>query len=219
MSNEEERLRELAIQIQANSDPQNLKTRILLVNKLLTNLSSSRRWQQKIADLTAKWSGVPDIRSIVAEAANNRLLDIATNINRYDCQYSFLTWACRFLEERLLDLLKRYGRHHDTIPIDDPNANIEGALVDAKSPDELESEVMKLREFVEADPDEYFVNAWIKNHPQANLRSILLLRLDGLGWQEIATKFEINSLSTVSSFFYRKMQNLESYIRISLCEQ
>ncbi len=218
MSNEEERLRELAIQIQANSDPQHLKTRILLVNKLLTNLSSSRRWQQKIADLTAKWSGVPDIISIVAEAANNRLLDIATNIHRYDCQYSFLTWACRFLEERLLDLLKRYRRHHDTLPIDDPNANIEGALVDAKSPDELESEVTKLRELVEADPDGHFVNAWIKNHPQANLRSILLLRLDGLGWQEIATKFEINSLTTVSSFFYRKMQNLESYIRKSLCE-
>ena len=88
MNAEDERLKELAIEIQASTDRRNPKTRIQ-IDRLLSGLANSGQFKGKIADLNAKWSGIKDIRSIVAEAANNRLLEIATNIDKYDPAYSF----------------------------------------------------------------------------------------------------------------------------------
>ena len=73
--------------------------------------------------------------------------------------------------------------------------------------------------FRSEDPERHFLNTCMTRCPAVNLRSVLLLRLDGISWQEIANMFGISTHSTVASFHDRELRNLVDYFRNNLCDE
>jgi DNA-directed RNA polymerase specialized sigma24 family protein len=127
-----------------------------------------------------------------------------------------MQWICGDLKNRTIDLLRQYQRRQHLVPFDMEDTQIQAKM--AGIPEDKDADrTTSLRKFIEEDPEGLLTDKHIRNYPAANLRVILLLRLEGYQWQEIADKFEITSHSTVSTFSDRQTQKLLDYFRKHLC--
>ncbi|WP_236145152.1 sigma factor-like helix-turn-helix DNA-binding protein [Nostoc sp. CMAA1605] len=77
---------------------------------------------------------------------------------------------------------------------------------------EIYSEQQQLREIIENDSENILKNDYIQGYPQANLKAILLLVLEGKRWQEISEELGV-SISTASSFYQRRMRKIITYLK------
>lgn len=59
-----------------------------------------------------------------------------------------------------------------------------------------------LKSFIQEDPKGVFQSTYVEKHPEANFQWIVLRRLDGYTWHELAEETGI-SISTLSSFYQR----------------
>jgi RNA polymerase sigma factor (sigma-70 family) len=207
-------LRQLAIAIQASSSRKDRVVR-KQIDRLLaliqTRLESSKR------ALINKWSGIVDIEEIVNEAINNTLMEASKNIDRYDPQYSVMQWINGILKYRLTDLLRKHRERYESISFDNPDAMVENEIARISEP-ESDLRSSELYQFIKEDPDGHLAQARINKRPDATLQIILIMRLDGLKWQEIAARLNISSHSTVNTFFDRQLHKLNNYFRKYLCE-
>jgi DNA-directed RNA polymerase specialized sigma24 family protein len=214
MDNRDEELQQLALAIQASPNRQDRVIR-KQINQLITTISTrlqgSKRW------FTNRWSGIVDIEVIFGEAVTNTLLEVAKNIDSYDPEYSVIQWATGILHFRFLDVLRKYRARYESISFDNTDAMAEAKIAEMSEP---ESDLMtsELYQFIKADPDGHFLATHIRNHPDATLQRILLMRLDGFKWKEIADRLNISSLSTINNFSDRQLRNLNNYFRKYLRE-
>jgi DNA-directed RNA polymerase specialized sigma24 family protein len=228
-ADEDSFLQNLVLEIKASPDLLNLKDPLAQevlqslakhqkqkVRLLLRSIYGSSRFNKYLASLKAKFQGVANIEDICAEAVNQTLLNVAKNIKKYDPRHTVMQWICGDLKNRTIDLLRQYQRRQHLVPFDMEDTQIQAKM--AGIPEDKDADrTTSLRKFIEEDPEGLLTDKHIRNYPAANLRVILLLRLEGYQWQEIADKFEITSHSTVSTFSDRQTQKLLDYFRKHLC--
>jgi DNA-directed RNA polymerase specialized sigma24 family protein len=128
-----------------------------------------------------------------------------------------MQWVNGILQYRFKDLLRKYRDRYESISFDNPDAMVEAKIAQISEPtsDLLDCE---LSQFIKADPEGHLAQTHIRNHPDATLQNILLMRLDGLKWQEIAIRLNINSHSTINTFFDRQLHKFNNYFRKYLCQ-
>ncbi len=208
-------LEDLVLKIQASPNRRDPSTRDD-INDLLKRINDSSWFNKYLGSLKAKYRGVANFEDICAEAVNRTLLNVANHIDRYNPRYTVMQWVCGDLTNRTIDLLRQYQRRQHLISFDMEDAQIQAKI--AGIPEDSEADrAASLRKFIEEDPERFLTDKHIRNHPEANLRAILQLRLDGWEWREIASKFNITSHSTVSTFSDRQVQKLQDYFRKYLC--
>jgi DNA-directed RNA polymerase specialized sigma24 family protein len=214
-TDEDSYLKNLVLDIQASPNRRDRLTR-KKIDFLLRSITGSSFFNRYLASLKTKWSGVANFEDICAETVNRTLLNVANNIDRYNPRYTITQWVCGDLHNRMIDLLRQYQRRQHLVSFDMEDAQIQ-AKITGISEDSEADRVSSLRDFIDQDPDGLLTDKHIRNRPEANLRAILLLRLEGQQWQEIAQIFQITSHSTVSTFSDRQVQNLQDYFRKYLC--
>lgn len=139
---------------------------------------------------------------IYDEATQNLLLYVCENIERYNPERApFMNWIRMLL---YTDFFKKAFSEFTDKPviqlakIYDYNNLVENIYLPEQPP--LLSE--KLRECIEADPDNLFKAAYIKPHTEANFQNLLKRRLSGESWEIISFDLRIK-VSTLSSFYQR----------------
>jgi DNA-directed RNA polymerase specialized sigma24 family protein len=207
-------LQQLVMEIQASTDR---KTPIVRkqIDRLLRGISS--RLEVAKRALVVKWSSIVDIECLVAEAVNNTLMEALKNIDRYNPAHRVMPWIQGILNFRFKDVLKKYRIPYESTSFDNPNALVEAqvAQMSAMQPEHTEN---NLRNFIEEDREGHFAGTCIKGHPHATFQRILLMQLDGLKWREIASKLNIDSISTVNSFYSKQFDKFNAYFREHLSE-
>lgn len=207
-------LKQLVLAIQASTAR---KTPIVrkLIDRLLRGISS--RLEVFKRALVAKWSSIADIQCLVAEAVNNTLMEALKNIDQYDPAYRVMPWIRGILNFRFQDVLRKYRIPYESTSFDNPNTMVE-AQVDQMSAMQPEPTESNLRNFIEEDREGHFAGTCIKGYPHATFQKILLMRLDGLKWREIASKLNISSISTVNNFHDKQLNKFNAYFRKHLSE-
>jgi len=145
-------------------------------------------------------------------------MEAVKNLDRYDPEKaSVMTWINGILNYRFQDALRMYRERHESISIDNPGEMASAAIAEISKP---ESETMggKLRSFIETDPDGHLAVTHLRNNPSASLQKILLMRLDGLIWQEIADRLNVASHSTINNFHDKQLRKWNDYFRKYLCD-
>lgn len=71
---------------------------------------------------------------------------------------------------------------------------------------------LQLQRLFEEDPDGRFASVHVKDHPEVTFQSLLLRKIYGVPYREVAEQTGI-SISTLSSFYQRKLAEFSSYIR------
>jgi DNA-directed RNA polymerase specialized sigma24 family protein len=217
-ADEDSFLQNLVLEIKASPDRKNpgRKTRNK-IKLLFQSITGSSRFHKYLATLKSKYRGVANFEDICAEAENRTLLNVVhEKIDQYDPRYTVMQWVCGDLHNRTIDLLRQYQRRQHLVSFDMEDAQIQAKMSDI--PEDKEADrVASLRKFIDQDPEGFLTDKHIRNYPAANLRAILLLRLEGYQWQEIAKIFQIKSHSTVSTFSDRQTQKLLDYFRKHLC--
>jgi DNA-directed RNA polymerase specialized sigma24 family protein len=123
-----------------------------------------------------------------------------------------MTWVKLILDSRFKDLLRKYRVPDDeSISIDDPDTMVEAEIAKIYEP-EPESIGSKLRDFIKTDPEDH-LGKHIRDNPTATFQAILLMRLDGLKWQDIANRLNIASHSTVNNFHDKQLGIWKDYFR------
>lgn len=153
-----------------------------------------------------KFSGAYE--DIYAEALQELLLYLCQNIDKYCPERgAVMTWVNMLLERRFF---------REAIPkvLGKPNlkrvclSDLENLAAPEASPSLRET----LKEVIEADPENLFQSAHIRDHPNASFQALLKRRLSGQSWEAIAAEFGI-SVSTASSFYSRGLDKFHSKLK------
>jgi len=140
-------------------------------------------------------------------------MEAVKNLDRYDpAKASVMTWINGILNYRFQDALRKYRSGNDSISLDNPGEMASAAIAKLSEP-EPETMGSKLRRFIETDPDGYLAVTHLRNNPSASLQKILLMRLDGFKWQEIADRLNVASHATINNFHDNQSRRLKDYFR------
>ena len=140
-------------------------------------------------------------------------MEAVKNLDRYDpAKASVMTWINGILNYRFQDALRKYRSRYDSISLDNPGEMASAAIAQLSEP-EPETMGSKLRRFIETDPDGHLAVTHLRNNPSASLQKILLMRLDGFKWQEIADRLNVASHATINNFHDNQSRKLKDYFR------
>lgn len=141
------------------------------------------------------------------EAKQEVLLYIFKNIDKYNSELgSFINWVHSIFKYRLLDAKTLYMKKSISfVPIDEFNFSI----YQIEEPPSL---IEILINIIEKDPEDILKQTHIKGNPKANMRDLLLLRLNGISWSSIAQNLG-SSIPTLSSFYQRSLSKLVPKIK------
>lgn len=197
----DEQLKELAIQAQQH--PPMTQGRQLALRKLINGIVQSGRISRPQQGQFFK-----NYEHIYDEAVQELLLYICQNIEKYDPERgSVMAWVNVLLERRFFK---------EAIPKIIGKQNIQkmtlSDLDNLPSPEMTQSLTEILQECIELDPDNLLKREYLQNYPAANFQALLQRRILGKSWQEIAVEFNIN-IKTVSSFYYRSVNQLSAKLR------
>lgn len=144
------------------------------------------------------------------EAVNKTLTYVCRKIDTYDPERGqekkFMSWVNFRLDRVLIEASREF---REPIIIDLPSLT---DLEEKLQPDESDSLLDKVREYIEIDSQNIFKQTHIRNRADANFQAIALARLSGKSWEEISAKFGI-PLPTISSFFQRCCEKFRSQFR------
>jgi DNA-directed RNA polymerase specialized sigma24 family protein len=133
------------------------------------------------------------------EAVNKTLTYVCRKIDLYDPERGdkkFMNWVNFRLERVFIESCREF---RDPNVQDLPSLNELEAIVQPREPPSL---FTRVREGIEADTDNIFKQAHIRNRPDANFQVIALARFSGKTWEEISANYNI-PLPTLSRFFQR----------------
>ncbi|NJN56010.1 MAG: hypothetical protein HC879_00170 [Leptolyngbyaceae cyanobacterium SL_5_9] len=136
------------------------------------------------------------------EAVNRTLTYICCAIDKYDPERGdkkFMNWVNFRLERVMIDCRHEFS---DRETVELPNLN---DLEHLAQPEESESPVQLLRDYIEQDAEQVFQQTYIRDRPDANFRMIALDRFDDKSWEDISLRLGIK-IPTLSSFFQRCCQ-------------
>lgn len=136
-------------------------------------------------------------QDIYNEAVQDLLLYVCHNIDKYEPDRgAVMAWVNVLLERRFF---------RNAIPEVIGQQQIKritlSELDNIASPTESPSSDL-IKECIEFDRENLFKQECIEQKPDANFQTLVLQRIDGKSWREIAAKLEIN-ISTLTSFYSR----------------
>ncbi len=186
-----------------------VKRRIAL-NKFVNVICNSGRLRKQ-----TKWLGLPNYEDYHNEALQITFMEICDKIEEYNPQYPVMAWVNKIFQWRFIDVVNKERKKGLTkvpkgekitpvLSLDDINRKL--PTVDGVSPEE------QIKEIVNKDPKKYLISQHLKNHPQANLKAILLFLLEGKKWKEISQELGV-PLTTASSFYQRRMHKIIDYLK------
>lgn len=182
--------------------------------KALNKLINAIRYSGKLSK-QPQWIGISNYEDYYNEALQLTFIEICQKITKYNPEYPVMGWVNKIVSRRLYDVVKKDKKKGITWLV--KNAEVSPVVsldeINKDLPIEYEgSEQEQLREIIKTDPESFLINEYIKENPQANLRAILLLVLEGKQWKEIAEELRV-PLSTASSFYQRRMHKIISYLK------
>lgn len=181
---------------------------------ILTKLINSIKYSGKLSK-QSQWSGIANYQGIYEEALQITFIEICQNLANYNPEYPVMAWVNRIFNSRFYDLFdKERRRGIKWLPKNSQASHIL-SLDEINKDLPLENEVSEqeqLKEIIQADPERFLTKEYIQDNPQANLKVILLLVLEGKQWKEIAEEIGV-PLSTASSFYQRRLRKIISYLQ------
>lgn len=185
------------------------KRRIAL-NKLINAIRCAGRLSQQ-----TQWLGLPNYEDYYHEALQHTFIEICRHIEQYNPQYPVMAWVNQIFGRRFYDVVKKDRKRGITLlPKNQENTKVlslDELNKDLPVDNEI-SEQEQLKEIIENDPENFLNNEYIKEHPKASLKAILLLVLEGKQWKEISEELGV-PLSTASSFYQRRMHKIITYLK------
>ncbi|MBW4636160.1 MAG: sigma-70 family RNA polymerase sigma factor [Iphinoe sp. HA4291-MV1] len=192
-----------------SKNPHDRAKRRIALSKLINAVRCSGRLSKQ-----TKWLGLPNHEDYYNEALQHTFIQICQKIEQYNPQYPVMAWVNKIFTSRFSDVVRKDQKRGITqlpknqektyvLSLDEINRNL---------PVEHEiSEEEQLKEIIESDPEKFFSQEFIKEHPQANLKAILLMVLEGKPWKEISEELGV-PISTASSFYQRRMRKIITYL-------
>lgn len=181
---------------------------------ILTKLINGIKYSGKLSKQT-QWSGVANYQGIYEEALQITFIEICQNLGSYNPEYPVMAWVNRIFNSRFYDVFDKERKKGIKWLPKNSEASQVLSLDEINKDLPLENEVSEheqLKEIIQADPEKFLTEEYIQNHPQANLKVILLLVLEGKQWKEIAEEIGV-PLSTASSFYQRRLRKIISYLQ------
>ena len=135
---------------------------------------------------------------IYAEAQQDLFLYICQNLHKYNPERgTVMNWINMLLERRFFKeaIPKVLGKP-------DMKRVCLSDLENLAMPEDTKSLTDALKEIIEADPDNLFQSAHIRDCPDATFQALCLRRLSNHSWKRIAAEFDV-SISTASNFLKR----------------
>ncbi len=209
----EQQLQQLALE--AQQYPLGTTARRRIISKIIDVIYRSR---QLVHPYPGQFQGVYD--DIYQEAVQNLFLYICKNIEKYDPERGeFMTWVNMLLSKRFFReaIPKIIGKTHEINVENSVLENLENlTFKENKDKDDYVSTFLKIRRYIELDPNGIFQQAQIKKHPHANFREIAIKRWSGISWKEISDELNI-PIPTLSNFYQRSLEKFRDELR-ELCE-
>jgi DNA-directed RNA polymerase specialized sigma24 family protein len=186
-----EQLKQLAI-IAQHHPPLALERQSALTSLVCTVLHSGQLCRPQ----SKQFAGV--YQDIYDEAVQDLLLYVCQNIDKYEPNRgSVMAWVNVLLERRFFS---------NAIPKVISQQQIErvtlSELDNIAYLTEYSTSTNLIKECIELDRENLFRQECIEQKPDANFQTLVLQRIAGKSWQEIAVKLEIN-VSTLTSFYSR----------------
>ncbi|MBW4498705.1 MAG: sigma-70 family RNA polymerase sigma factor [Scytonema hyalinum WJT4-NPBG1] len=193
-----------------SKNPRDRAKRRIALNKLINAVRCSGRLSKQ-----TQWLGLPNYEDYYNEALQHTFIEICQKIEQYNSQYPVMAWVNKIFTNRFSDVVRKDQKRGITLLPKNQEKTYVLSLdeINRDLPVEHEiSEEEQLKEIIESDPENFFSEESIKEHPQANLKAILLLVLEGKQWKEISEELGV-PLSTASSFYQRRMRKIITYLK------
>ena len=186
-----------------------IKRRIAL-NKFINVIGNSGRLKKQ-----NQWYQLPNYEDYYNEALQLTFVEICHKINEYNPQYPVMAWVNKIFHWRFIDVVNKEQKKGLTkipkgekisavLSLDDINKEIHT--------DNQLSQSEEIKEVIKKDPEKLLVSEHLRGHPEANLKVILLLLLEGKKWKEISQVLDV-PMTTASSFYQRRMHKIIPYIK------
>jgi len=196
------KLKQLALTVQGS--PPNSELRSYALRELIKAIKISGKLCRPY-----KYRFSPEIYQVIyEEALMETFMYICTKIDKYDPdrgKKKFMNWVNFKLEKAFLVCCGQFKIYQEFQFFE--LSDLDKIPTPAQTPSLAES----LLEYIKRDPEQLFVESYIKGKPDANFRTIALGRISGQSWQEMAQQFNI-SVSTLSSFYRRNCQRFKSIL-------
>ena len=203
---DDHKLKQLALTVQ--SYPPNSELRSYALKELIMAIKISGKLCRPYKDRFP-----PEIYQVVyEEAMMETFMYICTKIDNYDPERGkkkFMNWVNFKLEKSFLACCNQSKMYQELQFFE--LSDLDKIPTPLNGPSLAES----LVDYIKKDPEQLFTQAYIKERPDANFRTIALGRISGQSWQEMAQQLGI-SVSTLSSFYRRSCQNFKTILEQKL---
>ncbi len=198
-------------QYSANADNATIRVRRrIALNKFVNAIVNSGEVRKQI-----KWLGLANYEDYHNEALQLTFMEICHKIDEYNPQYPVMAWVNKIFHWRFIDVVNKERKRGITkIPKGEKILPIM-SLEDIKKEIDCSSNISQaeiLKEVINKDPDKYLIGKYLRGHPEANLKAILLFLLEGKKWKEISQELNV-PLTTASSFYQRRMHKIIDYLK------
>lgn len=193
----------------SDSPAERAKRRIAL-NKLISAIRCSGRLSKQ-----AQWLGLANYEDYYNEALQQTFLEICQKIEQYNPQYPVMAWVNQIFNWRFNDVVTKDQKRGFTQLRRNQEITQVLSLDDLNKEPPIEDEISEsdqLKEIIENDQENFLSNEHIKENPQASLKAILLLLLEGKKWKEISEELDV-PLATASSFYQRRVHKIIAYLQ------
>lgn len=205
------RLQELITQAQQTSDK---ATRRIALNKLITAINQSGRLSR-----LSKWTGVMYYEELYNEAKSEAFMEICRKIDDYNPEYPVMVWVNQLLNWRFSDLARKEQKKGITnLPKSQKSEaipSLDELKLNIASFDNRDQDMVVLKDFIRDDPENLLKSQHIKNRPEVNFQSILLMICDSQSWKDISDSLGV-PIPTASSFYQRCLNKFLRYFQNSL---
>ncbi|NEN98400.1 MAG: hypothetical protein F6K50_23650 [Moorea sp. SIO3I7] len=210
-----------SIALEAKQAPVGSNERKVALNLLMEAIHIANRLGHRHRD-----SLPPDIYNYVRnEALQNTLIEICQKIDNYHPNRDVMAWVNFLLNSKWIEVYNKYIRQGITHLPKHSNNHSEDSqpLTFVTSPDIIEtfwgndetiSQSQELRQLIEEDPDHMFTQEHIRGRPDVNFKVLALAKIwEDKSWEELAIRFQIDSIQTLSSFYNRKLRKFKAYLQ------
>lgn len=211
----EQQLQELALQVKQH--PQGTTARRIALSKLIDGIYKIYKENKLFHPYTGRFKKKV-YEDIYDEAVQNLFLYICKNIDKYDPQRAtIITWINMLLSQRFFKeaIPKIIGKANE-INLESLEHLEDLTSNNSDSENNYISACLKIRRYIENDPNGTFREAQMKKYPQVNFKEIAIKRVSGISWQQISSELNI-PIATLSTFYQRTLKKVRDELR-NICD-
>lgn len=204
------------VALEAQEHPLNSTARRVALSKLIQGLYKSGKL---CYPYKGRFSQPYQYQYIYEEAVQDLFLYICKNIDKYDPERAeFITWANMLLSKRFFKeaVAKVVGKTNEIKVEASFLENVED-LAPKDDEQDCTYDFLKIRGYIEKDPQGVFRQTCIKSYPNVNFQEIAIKRWSGLSWKEISEEFSV-PIPTLSNFYQRSLDKFRHEFK-ELCDR